>query len=431
MRIILMVTVLMLALRCVGQEEQKEAVVRFTFEDCINYAYGNSYERQSLELTRQSQDLSLQQSKRDRLPSVSAHVSEGFSNSNDGSLFSGSAGIDASVSVYQGGSIKNNIEIQELALEQAGMELQQYDDNLSIQILQAFLSILGNEELLKYQEEVLNSSYEIMRQGAVKFEAGAMIESDYLLLEAQYATDTNNVVDTRIAIENSLLNLKLLMSMDASTPLEVILPDTADIAQLSVLPSLEEALSAAESYSPELKMGQYDIDIAGMNVKLSKSDMLPSVSVGAGLNTGHSGWGNMGNQLVNELSESVSLSLSIPIYNKGNTRLKVKQSEIELQRTQLSLANSRFVLRQTVTEEYYNVLSTYNKYKVSKLSADAYLKSFEAYNSQFLYGTITAYDLLSQQLGYTEALNSYIQNKYSFILQRKILDIYMGKKITF
>lgn len=87
MRIILMVTVLMLALRCVGQEEQKEAVVRFTFEDCINYAYGNSYERQSLELTRQSQDLSLQQSKRDRLPSVSAHVSEGFSNSNDGSLF--------------------------------------------------------------------------------------------------------------------------------------------------------------------------------------------------------------------------------------------------------------------------------------------------------------------------------------------------------
>lgn len=332
------------------------------------------------------------------------------------------------MSVYQGGSIKNNIEIQELALEQAGMELQQYDDNLSIQILQAFLTILGNEELLKYQEEVLNSSYEIMRQGAVKFEAGAMIESDYLLLEAQYATDTNNVVDTRIAIENSLLNLKLLMSMDASTPLEVILPDTADIAQLSVLPSLEEALSAAESYSPELKMGQYDIDIAGMNVKLSKSDMLPSVSVGAGLNTGHSGWGNMGNQLVNELSESVSLSLSIPIYNKGNTRLKVKQSEIELQRTQLSLANSRFVLRQTVTEEYYNVLSTYNKYKVSKLSADAYLKSFEAYNSQFLYGTITAYDLLSQQLGYTEALNSYIQNKYSFILQRKILDIYMGKR---
>lgn len=53
------------------------------------------------------------------------------------------------------------------------MELQQYDDNLSIQILQAFLTILGNEELLKYQEEVLNSSYEIMRQGAVKFEAGA------------------------------------------------------------------------------------------------------------------------------------------------------------------------------------------------------------------------------------------------------------------
>lgn len=421
----------MFALQCAGQEEHNAGSIKFTFEDCIDYAFGNSYERQSLELTRQTQDLSLQQSKRDRLPSVSARVSESFSNSKDGSFFSGSAGIDASVAVYQGGSIRNNIEIQELAVEQSEMEIQRYDDNLSIQILQAFLTILGNEELLKYQMEVLNSSYETMRQGAVKFEAGAMIESDYLLLKAQYASDTNNIVDTRIAIDNSLMNLKVLMSMDASTPLEIIYPDTANMELLSVLPSLEEALTAAESYSPELKMGQYDIDIASRNVKLSKADMRPGISIGAGVNTGHVGFDGMGAQLGDALSESVSISLNIPIYNKGNTRIKVKQSEIEMQRTRLSLENSRLTLRQTVTQEYYNVLSTYNKYRVSKLSADAYLKSFEAYNTQFMYSTITAYDLLSQQLGYIEALNSYIQNKYSFILQRKILDIYMGKGITF
>jgi len=39
-------------------------------------------------------------------------------------------------------------------------------------------------------------------------------------------------------------------------------------------------------------------------------------------------------------------------------------------------------------------------------------------------------ELLQQQNNYLNALNSYIQNKYSLLMKRKILDIYMGKNIT-
>ena len=83
--------------------------------------------------------------------------------------------------------------------------------------------------------------------------------------------------------------------------------------------------------------------------------------------------------------------------------------------------------RQTIVQEYKNMISTYNKYNVSKQTKDAYLKSFESYNVQFQYGSITAVELLQQQNSYLNALNNFIQNKYSFILQRKIMDIYMGK----
>ena len=75
------------------------------------------------------------------------------------------------------------------------------------------------------------------------------------------------------------------------------------------------------------------------------------------------------------------------------------------------------------------MISSFNKYNVSEQTKDAYLKSFEAYNVQFQYGSITAVELLQQQNSYLNALNNYIQNKYSFILQRKILDIYIGKGI--
>ena len=87
-------------------------------------------------------------------------------------------------------------------------------------------------------------------------------------------------------------------------------------------------------------------------------------------------------------------------------------------------------VRQTVVQVYRDVVTAFNAYKVSQLKEDAYNKSFIAYNVQYQYGTITTVDLLQQQNSYLNALNTYIQNKYSLVMKRKILDVYMGKQIT-
>ena len=74
--------------------------------------------------------------------------------------------------------------------------------------------------------------------------------------------------------------------------------------------------------------------------------------------------------------------------------------------------------------------SAYNAYIVSQVREEAYSKSFNAYNMQYQYGSITTVELLQQQNAYLNVLNNYIQNKYSLVMKRKILDIYMGNKIT-
>ena len=403
--------------------------LRFTLEECLKYASSNSHDRRSMELANKSQQLSYQQSKEQRLPSVNASISEGFSNNAAGSNFSGNIGVNAGMPIYQGGQINATIKQQQLSTEQSSLEIERYDDELSIQILQSFLTILGNEELLNYQESVLNSSREAMKQGKRKYELGSIIESDYLLLVAQYASDTNNIVDTQIEIDNNLMNLKVLLSMDPLAELEIISPDTAIMQELSDFPTLDESLEMSLAYSPDLKISSYDIDIAKQSLRVAKSNLYPSVNLSAGINTGHHNFTNMGNQFSNQLSEQIGLSVSIPIYNRGSSKLRVKQSEISLEQTELSHEQKILSVRQTIVQEYKNMISTYNKYNVSKMTKDAYLKSFESYNVQFQYGTITAVELLQQQNRYLHALNNFIQNKYSFILQRKILDVYMGKGI--
>lgn len=379
MRIRFILFLLMFPLAMYAQDNNK--ALRFTLEDCLEYAFSNSYERQSMELSNKSQQLSYEQSKEQRLPSVNASLSEGFSNNSSG--LSGNVGINAGIPIYQGGQINATIQQEQLYCEQSALEIQRYDDDLSIQILQSFLTILGNQELLNYQKSVLNSSREAMKQGKRKYEVGSILESDYLLLAAQYASDTNNIVDTQMEIESNLINLKVLLSMNPMQELEIVSPDTAIINTLSSFPSLEESVAQSIEYSPNLKISNYNIEIARQSLRIAKSSYYPTVNLSAGVNTGHQNYKNIGEQFANQFSEQIGVSVSIPIYNRGASKLRVQQSEIALEQQQLSYEQDMLSVRQNIVQEYQNMISSYNKYNVSKQTKDAYLKSFEAYNIQF------------------------------------------------
>ena len=404
---------------------------RFSLEDCIRFAFTNSYERKSMELTSKTLETTYEQSKQQRLPNLSASVGQNFSNNENGWSTSGNVGVGSSVTIYQGGSINNTIEQNRLNVERNEVLLERYDNQLATQILQKFLTILGNQELLNYQLEVMNTSREQLKQGQSRHRVGTILESDLLLLEAQYYSDSNNVVDTRINIENNLLDLKVLLSMNPTDELEIVFPNTDNLDGLKEsLPSEEEAISLAIEYMPDLRISDYDIRLAEKGVDLARGNYFPSISANANVGMGVLSFdGEDNSKWYGKPTESVGVSVSIPIYSRGQTKANVKKSRIALEQAQLDYEQSALSVRQTVAQAYRDMVLAYNAYKVSQVRENAYSKSFNAYNIQYQYGTITTVELLQQQNNYLNVLNSYIQNKYSLVMKRKILDVYMGKQI--
>lgn len=417
-----------MALSAIAQEPKN---YQFSLEDCLRFAVANSLERKSMELTGESLETTYEQSKQQRLPNLSASMGQNFNNNENGWSTSGNVGVGSSVTIYQGGQINNTIAQNKLNLERNAVQLERYDNQLATQILQSFLTILGNQELLNYQLEVLNTSREQMKQGQARHKAGAILESDLLMLEAQYYSDSNNVVDSRINIENNLLDLKVLLSMNPTDHLEIVSPNTENLDNLiETLPTEEEAISLAMDYLPDLRLGDYDIQLAEKSVDMARGNYLPSISANANVGMGLLSYDDQGNgRWLGKPSESVGVSMNIPIYSRGQTKANVKKSRIALQQAELDYEQTQLSVRQTVVQAYRNVVSAYNAYKVSEVRENAYSKSFNAYNIHYQYGTITTVDLLQQQNNYLNVLNSYIQNKYSLLMKRKILDIYMGRSV--
>lgn len=425
--------VLLLFFTNVCAQNTSEGTHHFSLEDCLNYAFGNNLTRLNMLLTEDLREDTYQQAKKERLPSVSASASESFSynNKSESSSFSGNYGLNANLTLYQGGSITNTIEQNKLSMEQSSYQTKQYENELAIQILQAFLNVLGNEELLNYQRTVLKSSEEQLNQGKAQYEVGTLLESDYLLLEAQFASDKSNIVDTEISRANSLLTLKSLLSMDPEVNLDIVYPDTNAIEYMTMIPEQDYVMERAMNTLPDLKISQYNVDLANVDVKIAKSGYLPTLSLSGGISTGHSkDFRNWGTQVANNLGENIGLTLSIPIFDKGKTKSRVNQSRIALQQAEYNKTQTDLNIRQTIIQEYQDVVSALNRYNSNSVKESAYSKTFEVYGEMFNAGSITAVELLQQQNNYISALNDYIQSKYSFMLRRKILDVYMGEQIT-
>ncbi|WP_080903942.1 TolC family protein [Parabacteroides sp. Marseille-P3160] len=404
---------------------------RFTLENCLEYASSFNYNRQSQKLTEKAKEDAYSQSKMERLPNLSASLNESFNSSkNSASSWNGSYGINTNITLYNGGSIGNTIEQNRLMTEQASAQTYMLDKDLTISILQAFLTALGNEELLNYQKSVVKTSEEQLKQGVEQFRLGKILESDYLLLESQYTTDKNNIVETQIAIDKSLLNLKNLLSMSPTDNLQIVSPDTGIITGMSMLPPIDYVLEQASVTLPDLEISKYNVEIAKIGVKLSKANYAPAISLYGNAGTGHSStYSRFGKQLSDRLNGEIGISVSIPIFDNNRTRSKVNQSRIALQQAELEQKQTELDMMQVVATEYQDVVSAYNKYQTFNVKQQAYFKSFEVYLALFNTGSITAVDMLQQQNNYISALNDFIQSKYEFILKRKILDVYIGNSI--
>lgn len=402
--------------------------VRFSLDKCIEYAFANSYARQTMLLSEQSQSESLKGSKAALAPSVSASLGESLSHRGTESdvSFGGNANIGANITLYNGGSLHSSIKQSELQVEQSKAQTAQYDQNLTIQIVQQFVTILGQKELIKYQEQILATSQQQLNEGKRKYDVGAILESDYLLLEAQHATNETNLIDSKSSLANSLLALKCLLSMDPLTDFDIIEPDSEVIESMRTVPSQETAIEEALKNMPDMHLSENSLAIAQTSLKIARSGYIPSISASASVGTSHNNFNNFGTQMVDNLSQNVGLSVSIPIYDRSQTRTRVRQAKIAIEQAKLDHQQTELDVRQTIVQTYSDVVTSIAKYDSNTKKSEAWRKTFEAYSAQFRLGAITTVELLQQQNSYISALNDYIQAKYNFLLQREILNIYMG-----
>jgi outer membrane protein len=409
---------------------------RWDLQTCLDYAKKNNIQINSLRLTELTARQNFLLSKAQREPTLTGGASGTYTHSKNAnpvvggfqtqSSWESSLNVSSGVTIYNGNFINNDIRQKNLEIESANLNILQTENDITLQITQAYLNILLAKENIVYVRDLLNTTAAQVDQGRKQYEAGSIAKNAYIELQAQYATDKYTLVTAQNAVRQNKLTLKQLLQLPIPDTFDIVVPDT--VISTEAVATLDTVEAAALRNRPEIKNGQIGIEIARYDLAKARAGYLPVLTASALLSTGYSN--NQKDayfkQIDDNFFQQIGLNLSIPIFNRRQVKTTVENAKIEIDQSRLNLKNVQTILAQAVEQSYINVLNAQGQYDAAVEGLRASQESFRIAGEQLKVGASNIVDYLQQKTLYTQAFQVYVQAKYNSALSIKIYDFYMG-----
>ena len=419
-----------------AQDSLSRPELKWDLATCLNYAARNNIQVRTLEQSRLSSEQNLLLSKAARYPNLNGTMSQTIVNSKSTdpvvggfqtqANFSSNYSLNSSVTLYNGGYLKNDIKQKDLQVQMSDLDIQTALNDVTIQITQAYLNILLARENIVYLEDLLTTSQAQLTQGKQRYDAGSISRKDYIQFEGLVATDQFNLVTARNAYRQNIITLKQLLQLNSSVNFDVVVPDT--LYMNPVITPLPDAAARALSIRPEVMADSLNIMAAELELEKSKAGRRPLISLSGALSTGYSDNRDEAYfpQLNNNFFQRAGLSMSIPIFQNRINKTNIELSKIQIEQAKLTLLGTKTTLDQAVEQAYIALLNARNQYSVAELQLRVSQQTLDITNEQLKLGAVNMVDLLTQKNLYVQALQNYIQARYSAILNHKVYDFYTG-----
>ncbi len=413
-----------------GYAQSTQQELSMSLEECLEYAKENSITLQKAQIEIDNSIAQELSAKGSFLPTISGSVSQGLSvypfNESSTASYNGSYGVDLSMTLYNGG--KNRAQLQQSQLNEqiANLELDEFSNSLEVAITEIYVEILYAIEKIKVAEISLDLSEQNQERGEAFLEAGSINQVDMAQLESATASNKYNVVVAQTQLSNLYVALKHLLEISNDVALTVKAPELSDDLLLAPIPTVANVYAEALDTRPEIQSSKLLIESAEYDAAIAKSSYLPTLSLSAGTGVNHNSSSSytFSTQLRNNFDTSAGLSLSIPIFNGYKTRASVTIAENSVKSASLTYSQAEKDLYQTIETLRNNAANSQALYSVSEYMLQASLKSMELTTEQYNLGMKYVLELLTEQDNYNQTYQDHLTNKYQLILNKALLNFY-------
>lgn len=418
----------------------------YDLETAVSIALENNLNLRRSELNQISNEANLLQSKGALLPTLSTGGSTGYrwgrSINPVTNLFEtariGNVNVSASsnVTLFAGRRLANNLNQAKIDLEAGEYDIEATRNNITLNIINLFVNVVFNREQINIAESQLTTSKEQLERTSKLVQAGSLPLADQYDLQAQNATNQLEVINATNNLRIAKLNLAQAMQIPFTEDFDVVEPEFVINESLMATETPEDIFSIAVETLPEIKGAQARIKSAELALKAAKGAYYPTVGVGANVFSNYvdrvfgTDRPTFGTQIENNLSQSLNLSLSIPIFSQFNNKAGVQRARVQQQLSEVAALEAKNTLRQDIETAYNSALAAEQSYEANLVRLQSVEESFRIAQQRFDLGAINSVDFQVAQNNLFNTQADLLNAKYTYIFRVKVLDFYLGNPIN-
>lgn len=419
---------------------------KWTLKECVDYALENNLSVKRNKLNLETNEVNVKDSRSNFLPTLDAStggnlgfgsIIDPVTNNRLGSTssFSGSAGANTSINVFNGFRNSYAYKQAKLGIETGKLDLMKMQNDISLNVVDAYLNVLFAKENLNVAKTQFEISSKQIERAKSQVEAGTKPRADLLNIESTVANDEQNIITTENALNLALLRLSQLLQIPSdSFDVASIIVDSPSVSLLydNATTIYEKALQNM----PEIKRANLDLKNAELAIKRARGGYLPTVSASAGLGSNYffnlknsQGRVDLFKQLNNNLGYNAGFSVNVPIFSAFRNKNNVTRNKINKGLSELNLENQKLQLRQTIEQAFLDAKAAAKAYNAAQKSLVAQKEAFKNAQERYNYGAMTMFDFDQVRNRLVNAESALIRAKYDYVFKTKVLKFYNGEPI--
>jgi outer membrane protein TolC len=322
--------------------------------------------------------------------------------------------------LYTGGRLMSSYKQAKYNLEATKEGVRQSKHVTVFNTKRAFFGHLLAKEFVSVAEEAVRVAEENLENVKNMYEVGMASKMDLLRSEVRLTNMQPELIAAKNSLRISELNLKTVLGMDLSQPVQIEGALTYDPFE----PDVEECIATALANRPEVRQYDFQKKMAGEMLKLSRAGYLPTLAISGS----YSFWAEKFNFKKDTWSSfyAVNLVLNIPVFNGFKESAQIAQSKSMIREIELNQKALQDAVELEVREAVLRLIEAKETLLSQEKNIEQARESLRITQLNFAEGMATTLDVISVEAAYSQAQVNYSQALYNYVVAVADLDRAMG-----
>jgi outer membrane protein TolC len=281
---------------------------------------------------------------------------------------------------------------------------------LVVAVAQEFYGLLVAQRKYATAQTASAEAGRFLKIGRDLERGGEVAHSDAIKAQIQFNDRQRGLQDAKLAMENARLALAVILFPDFEQNFTLV----DDLELAPALPSFQEAQTLAAKANPDIAAATATRAAANSEVWSARSGHFPSLSFDYwyGIDSNHFATRNP--DRTRNLGYAAAATLEVPIWSWGATQSKVKQAELNRDRTKVELSFTQRQLTANLQSFYHEAATSRGQISMLQQSFELASESLRLTTLRYQSGEATVLEVVDAQNTLSQARDAYddVQARY-------------------